>query len=98
MEYQVIGKCPICDRDMWKDIFVNRHHLIPKCEGGTETEWLHQICHRKIHSIFTEKELAKEYFDPEKIKLHPEMIKFIKWIKKKDPGFYDFSISHARKR
>lgn len=32
----------------------------------------------------TEKELEQEYSDPEKIKQHPEMEKFIKWVAKKD--------------
>jgi hypothetical protein len=26
------------------------HHLVPKSRGGTETVWLHRICHRQIVS------------------------------------------------
>lgn len=93
-----IGNCPVCERDMWKGVFVDRHHFLPKCKGGKESEWVHKVCHNKIHSVFTEKELAKEYYDPEKVRQHPEMQKFIEWIQKKDPDYYDKNVKHSRKR
>lgn len=83
---------------MIKGPSVDKHHLVPKCKGGKETELMHKICHRKIHSLFNEKELAKEYNTAEKIKEHPEVQKFIKWIKKKDPEFYESSKNHNRKK
>jgi hypothetical protein len=95
---KVIGICPICDREMWENQFVDRHHFLPKCRGGKETEWLHKICHRKIHSLFTEKELEKKYNNAELVKEHPEMEKFIKWVSKKEPDFYDSTTTHNRKR
>jgi hypothetical protein len=83
------GKCPICDRDMYDDgKSINRHHFIPKSRGGKEQEHCHKICHNKIHSLWTEKELELEFSDPEKIKENEEMKIFINWIKKKDPLFY----------
>ncbi len=98
MKNEIIGVCPVCDRDMWKGIYVDRHHFFPKMYGGRETEWVHKVCHRKIHSIFTEKELAKEYFDPAKVRLHPEIIKFVEWVSKKEPDFYTKNVTHNRKR
>jgi hypothetical protein len=94
----VIGLCPICDREMWQDCFVDKHHFYPKCKGGRETEWVHKVCHRKIHSVFTENELAKEYNNAEIIKSHSEIEKFIKWVSKKEPDFYDGTVTHNRKR
>ena len=94
----IVGQCPICDRDLWQGPSIDQHHFLPKCKGGRETEYVHKICHRKIHSLFTENELAKEYYDPEKVNKHPEMIKFILWIKKKEPDFYDKNINHNRKK
>lgn len=83
------GECPICGRLMYDDgKSINRHHFVPKSRGGREQEWVHTICHNQIHGIWTEKELAEEYSDPEKIASHPEMVKFIAWIRKKDPLFY----------
>jgi hypothetical protein len=77
---EIIGLCPICDREMWKGQFVDKHHFLPKCRGGKETEWVHKVCHRKIHSVFTEKELEKKYNNSELLKEHPEMEKFIKLL------------------
>ena len=92
------GDCPICDRELWCGSSIDKHHLVPKCKGGKETKYLHKICHRKIHSVFTEKELEKQYHDPEVIKLHPEIVKFIKWVSNKDPDFYDKTVTHNRKK
>lgn len=94
----IIGICPICNREMLDDGSSDRHHFYPKCKGGRETEWIHKICHRKIHSIFTENELANNYNTAESVKSHEEIKKFIKWVSKKDPNFYDRSITHKRKR
>ena len=87
----IVGICPICFREMWEGNSINKHHFYPKCKGGKETEYLHKVCHRKIHSIFTDSQLAKTYNNAEIIREHPEMQKFIKWISKKEPDFYDGS-------
>lgn len=83
------GLCPICSRKMIKGKSLDRHHFIPKLKKGKETTLLHLICHRKLHSIFTESEMAKYYNTPEKCKEHPEIIKFIKWVKNKDPEYVE---------
>lgn len=88
-----LGSCPICDREMIKDLFVDRHHFIPVSRGGKEWKWLHKVCHNKIHSLFTEKELERNFDTPEKLKAHPEISKFIEWIKNKPLDFY---IKHDR--
>jgi hypothetical protein len=87
----VLGICPICDREMWEGHSTNRHHFYPKCKGGKESEFLHRICHRKIHSLFSEKQLAKTYNNTEIIRENEEIQKFIKWVSKKEPDFYDGS-------
>ncbi len=94
------GQCPICHREMFDDgSSINRHHFIPKSRGGKEQFYLHTICHNQIHSLWTEKELELEFSDPEKIKNHEKMKKFIHWISKKDPLFYlSTKDSNDRKR
>lgn len=82
-------KCPICGRDMIPGRSLNEHHLIPKKYKGKETITIHRICHSKIHSLFTEKELERYYHTPERIMEHEEMIKFVKWVRKKPPEFMD---------
>lgn len=84
---QELGPCPICGRSMFAGKSVNEHHLIPKSLKGRETITLHRICHSKIHSILTERELFTHYHTIERLTGHPEMEKFIKWVRKKEPEY-----------
>ena len=92
------GLCPICDRPMYAGASVDKHHFFPKCKGGKETELCHKVCHQKIHSLFTESELAREYSDPELVRAHPEIQKFVKWLARKDPLFYDHHKDHTDRK
>ena len=91
--------CPICKRSLG-EIRISKHHLTPKSRGGkhTDTVWLHNICHQKIHSVFTEKELKVSYNTTDKLIAHEEMKKFIKWVAKKDPAFYQKNDQTKNKR
>ena len=40
-------------------------------------------CHKQIHKLISEKELGKNYNTVQKLKNHPEVKKYIKWIKKR---------------
>jgi hypothetical protein len=77
---------------------LEKHHFIPKCKGGKDTELVHAICHRKIHSLFNETQCAREYSDPDLVKAHPEMQKFISWISKRDPLFNDHHKDHKERK
>lgn len=93
------AKCALCDREVDT---LSKHHLVPRCRlsnrnrkerkklRSQETPNLAYICgpcHDHTHTVFTEKELDREYNNPEKIKEHPDIIKFLKWIKNKPPDF-----------
>lgn len=80
--------CPLCLRTIPQSQ-KDAHHLIPKSKGGRETEYLHRICHRQIHALFTETELARQYHQVEALLAHPEMIKFVDWVKTKPDHFYE---------
>ena len=82
--------CPICDRPI-PDSQKDAHHFIPKSKGGRATEFLHRICHRQIHALFTETQLARELNTAEAIKEKEEMQKFITWVKTKPNHFYERS-------
>lgn len=86
---EVIGECPLCSRIMIKNKRISKHHLTPKCEKGKETAYLHDICHQKIHSVFTEKELSRKYNTIESLLKHPTIITFIEWVQNKPIDFYD---------
>lgn len=64
---------------------VDRHHWQPKSRGGKEANYLHRICHRKLHSLFTDKELDAEFATPEAVRRHPKMQKFINWVRRQPP-------------
>lgn len=84
----MMTNCPMCGREMIEGKSVDKHHMIPKSKKGTATETIHKVCHRKIHSVFSENELRNFYNNWDDINAHTEIIKFVKWVAKKDPGFY----------
>ncbi len=89
--------CPLCGR-LLGNVAVDRHHLVPKSRKGREQFHIHKICHRKIHATFKEKELERTYNTWESLKAHPMISAFILWVQKKDPSFYDGSVSSKLKR
>lgn len=82
--------CEICGRLLGKSERVSKHHLTPKSRGGkhSPTILIHNICHQKIHSVFTEKELKDHYYTVEKLLTTEPMQKFVKWVSKKHIDFY----------
>ena len=42
-------------------------------------------CHRQIHSLYTNLELARHLNTIDKLKSEPKMRKFLGWIAKQDP-------------
>lgn len=66
---------------------VDRHHWVPKSKGGVAWSWLHAICHRKLHSVFTERELATEYKDAATLRSDPRIARFITWVRKRPPNY-----------
>lgn len=91
-------KCPICEREMIDGPSIGRHHLMPKTFGGKETIEMHRICHRKIHSLLTDRELQHIYHTVQTLLQHEGIQKFVKWVSKKDPEFYDVSKDTQRIR
>lgn len=71
--------CPLCMRSIPKSQR-DAHHLIPKSRGGADTVILHRLCHRQIHALLTENQLARNYSTIEALRDHPEIAKFIEWI------------------
>ena len=99
-QFEFKGLCGICGREMYNDAHqsIDQHHFVPKSRGGLEKHYIHKVCHQKIHSLWTVKELEKEYSDPEIIKNNPLMESFLVWIQKKDPLFYEKTVSSNAKK
>lgn len=88
--------CPLCGRVLGTEN-IDRHHLVPKTYKGKEQFPVHKICHRKIHSVFTEKELRDCFHTWEALRAHEDIRTFIAWVAKKPPGYYARTETSRRK-
>jgi hypothetical protein len=79
--------CPLCERVIPKSQR-DAHHLVPKSKGGRQTEYLHRVCHRQIHALLTESQLARQYATVEALLAHPELQTFVAWVKTKPDDFF----------
>ncbi len=78
--------CALCGRPLGER--VEWHHVVPKSQGGRETVPLHPICHRAIHRLASNKELARRYPTLDALRAVPEMARFLGWIANKPPDFH----------
>ena len=78
--------CFLCGRPLGRRI--ERHHPVPRSRGGRETVPVHPICHRTIHATLANNELERGYSTGEKLRAHPEIAKFVSWVRDKDPDFH----------
>lgn len=90
-------KCPLCGRELLDGPSVNEHHLVPRSHRGREKARVHRICHNKIHSVFSEKDLARYYHTWERILENEEMRRFVEWVRRKDPSYFDRHAPHRRR-
>lgn len=85
-------RCELCEREVG---FRTQHHLIPRTthrrkkrrDGLTQEElnrviWICAPCHKNIHAVLTEKELAEEFNSLEKLLCFPAIARFTAWVKK----------------
>ncbi|HKG25021.1 MAG TPA: hypothetical protein VKB09_05190 [Thermomicrobiales bacterium] len=92
----MIGVCALCGREER----LTRHHLIPRTRHHNkrnqrefdravvrETVGLCRPCHSQVHALFSEKELEREWNSIEKIREHPDVVRFVTWIAGKPRGF-----------
>ncbi|QDD11534.1 HNH endonuclease [Candidatus Methylopumilus planktonicus] len=87
--------CPICGRSI-PESQKDAHHLIPKSKGGKSFEYIHRICHKQIHALFKENELAKVLNTAESLRNHSDMQTFINWVKNKPDDFYERAAKSSR--
>jgi len=89
-----MNDCPLCGRPIIKGPSIDEHHLKPRAFGSKKEisadlnkVILHKICHMKIHSSISERELYRYYHTIERVKEHHDIIRFISWVQKKNPEF-----------
>ncbi|WP_034850094.1 restriction endonuclease [Clostridium hydrogeniformans] len=75
------GKCELCCR---KGVELTEHHLVPKEYGGNDFDraMLCIPCHKQIHALYGNRELAVRLYNIEKLKNDYRVKKFLRWIKK----------------
>ncbi|KFZ41757.1 HNH endonuclease [Anoxybacillus flavithermus] len=73
------GICELCGRE---DVVLTVHHLTPKEYGGTETAKLCIPCHKQIHAIYTNEELASRLYTIERLQCDEQIASFVRWIRK----------------
>jgi len=81
-----LAVCALCDRPI-PPALRDAHHLVPKSRGGEVTVFMHRACHKQVHALFTETELARHYPSTQALRAHPEMARFIDWIADKPSNF-----------
>jgi hypothetical protein len=89
--------CPLCGRGIPLEQR-ELHHLVPKLKGGKVTQSVHSICHRQIHALFSEAELARRYNTIEALLEHEEIRKFVDWVRKKPDDFNERAHMTRRRR
>jgi hypothetical protein len=94
-------RCALCQRAA---IPLTRHHLIPRTvhsrprtrrnfsrDQRLTVVLLCRACHKQIHGLFTESELARTYSSIEALAAHPEVARFIEWVARRPPSV-DFRV------
>lgn len=89
--------CPLCDRPI-PPAQQDAHHLVPRSQGGTATALLHRICHRQVHALFSERELARDYASADALRAHPDMARFLDWVRTKPADFMERTRRSGRRR
>lgn len=91
-----VVRCGLCGRPVER---LTRHHLVPRTRHKNKknkktfdrreiqrTIDLCQPCHRHVHAVLGNKELERDYNTVETLRSHPEVEKFVAWIRKKPHG------------
>jgi len=88
--------CDLCGRQET----LTRHHLLPRArhrsnrlkrqypreEMKQRIAMLCDACHQKIHSLFTERELADQFNSIDVLRAEPRLQAFMKWVRKQKSG------------
>lgn len=99
--------CVLCKRFT---AHLTRHHLIPRTrhhnkrtrrnstrEEREKTVFFCSACHKQVHALLTEKELERDYDTVDKIAAHPEIARFLEWVRKQPPDKH-ITVRPARER
>jgi hypothetical protein len=103
------GCCELCGREV---AVLTRHHLIPRTRHANKRNkrtfdradvkariaWMCRPCHSHVHALFTEKELERGFNTRAALAAHPDVARFVSWIRTKPDGFKPASHAANGKR
>lgn len=88
--------CALCQR---QTPALTRHHLIPRSlhqrswvrrsftrEERHETCWLCRPCHKQVHAILSEAQIAREFRSLDALAAQPQIAIFLEWIRRQPAG------------
>src|SRR5215204_614630 len=80
------AQCALCERDVPAHL-ITQHHLKPREKGGTAEHKtpMCKPCHKQLHAMFSNNDLAKLYDSLEALRAAPMLQPFLKWIRKQKP-------------
>jgi hypothetical protein len=80
-------ECALCQRSVPAGL-ITLHHLTPRQKGGKAEHRtpLCRPCHKQLHAIFSNTELAKVYPTLGALRAAPQLAAYLKWIRKQQPG------------
>lgn len=89
-------QCALCGRP---EPWLTAHHLVPRArhrrrqtrvrfdaDARQATVPLCRPCHHNVHLQIDERTLAEAYFTVERLRRHPEVAKFTRWVRKQPVG------------
>lgn len=87
--------CELCKREGVPK--VTEHHLVPREEGGKDGDvaWLCESCHKQVHALYTNKELAIRLNTLDSLENDEKIIKYLKYIRKQ-PSSKKVSIKKSK--
>lgn len=80
-------QCALCRRQI-PAYLITLHHLTPRQKGGKPEHRtpLCKPCHKQLHALFSNTELARIYPTLQSLLAAPQIRSFLKWIRKQPSG------------
>jgi hypothetical protein len=94
LKHRALDPCPLCGRPNHRP---SDHHLVPRTRGGDVTKTICEDCHRAIHSMFSNKELERQYSSVESLMGHEGFAKMVAFIGRQK-GRVHFKVTKAQRR
>lgn len=87
MDYEAQDKnCWLCRRPLGQR--TEWHHPVPRQKGGRAVVPLHPICHRTIHTHYTNAQLARIGADHAALMDKDALVRFVAWVAGQPPDFH----------